>query len=84
MNLYLISQTANHEYDTYDSAVVAAETEDAAKRIHPAGDGMKIPQGDVWEARTWVNDPSLVTAKLIGIAVDGTKEGVIIASYNGG
>ena len=37
MNLYLISQTQNQTYDTYDSAVVAAESEDHARAIHPSG-----------------------------------------------
>ena len=35
MNLYLISQSVNNEYDTYDSAVVAAESEEDATKIHP-------------------------------------------------
>ena len=35
MNLYLISQDHNDDYDTYDSAVVAAENEDAARETHP-------------------------------------------------
>jgi hypothetical protein len=43
MNLYKISQNSNNDYDTYDSAIVAAESEDAARRIHP---------GDIrWSAR---------------------------------
>jgi len=36
MNLYLISQTINNGYDTYDSAVVCAESEDEARKIHPS------------------------------------------------
>ena len=36
MKLWLISQTENEGYDTYDSAVVAAETENAARLIHPS------------------------------------------------
>lgn len=37
MNLYLISQYKNKGYDTYDAAVVAAETEDDARTIIPIG-----------------------------------------------
>lgn len=33
MNLYLISQDVNNDYDTYDSAVVAAESEEEARGI---------------------------------------------------
>ena len=36
MNLYLISQDVNNGYDTYDSAVVAAETEQEARETHPS------------------------------------------------
>ena len=38
MNLYLITQDQNRGYDTYESAVVAAETEEQAKSINPAGE----------------------------------------------
>ena len=37
MKLWLISQDENDGYDTYDSAVVAAETAEAAVLIHPSG-----------------------------------------------
>ena len=47
MNLYKISQDENNDYDTYDSAIVAAETEDAAKRTHPSGDDTNW--GDSWD-----------------------------------
>lgn len=38
MMLYLwkISQDENSYYDTYDSAVVVAETEEEARKIHPS------------------------------------------------
>jgi hypothetical protein len=35
MKLWLISQSRNNGYDTFDSAVVAAETEAEARHIHP-------------------------------------------------
>ena len=34
-NLYLISQDVNDDYNVYDSAVVCATDEDAARIIHP-------------------------------------------------
>lgn len=37
MKIYKISQNVNNEYDTYDSAVVYAESEEEAKQIHPEG-----------------------------------------------
>ena len=38
LNLYLIYQYLNNDYDTYDSAVVAAESDGDARNIHPSGD----------------------------------------------
>jgi hypothetical protein len=39
MRLYLVSQDKNKNYDTYDSVVVAAESEEQARNIHPAACG---------------------------------------------
>ena len=80
MNLYKISQDENDGYDNYDSAVVAAESEEEAIKIHP-GSGRLYPD---WDSENWVNDLDLVSVKLIGTAVEGTKPGVILASYNAG
>ena len=79
MNLYLISQTENEGYNTYDSAVVCAETEEKARMIHPyiidwgGGDEMY---------GTWC-DAEDVKVELIGSAVLGTKlPEVICSSFN--
>lgn len=37
MNIYKISQSVNNGYDTYGSAVVVAESELEAAKIHPSG-----------------------------------------------
>lgn len=97
MNLYLISQSANLGYDTYDCAVVAAETEDIARSIHPASadallDDKAYIAAKAYDAietasyrrRAWVDDPLLVKVRLIGVAAEGTKQGVIVASFNAG
>ena len=34
--IYLVSQSINNGYDTYDSMVVAAESEQDARLIHPS------------------------------------------------
>lgn len=84
MNLYLISQDVNHKYDTYDSAVVRAESEEAARRIHPAinvldkhWDGRKDKRGDWAKAED-------VKVELIGKALDGAPAGVVCSSFNAG
>ena len=77
MNLYLLTQDEVTGYDTYDSVVVAAESEEEAKGIHPcailgwrsSGDWCKIED---------------VQVELIGEAKKGTQSGVILASFNAG
>jgi hypothetical protein len=79
MKIYLLSQTENNEYDSYDSCVVCAENEDDAKTIAP--DGGYYPK---WSKYNWVTSPDLVQCKEIGIANDDQVRGIICASYNAG
>ncbi len=80
MNIYLISQTINNNYDTYDSAVVIAENKQKAKMTHP--DDRKDWNGKKSNFSDWC-DASNVSVKLIGTA-KGKKVGVVCASYNAG
>lgn len=90
MKLWLISQTVNSSYDTYDSAVVAAETAEEAQCVSPEADynssGLRIipckPSSHYYNA--WVNDPLLVKVKEIGEALPGTPKSIILASFNAG
>lgn len=79
MRLYLISQTVNRGYDTYDSAVVAAVSPVQAKKMHPRGElpTHRDPFMD------WAK-PEDIQVELIGIAKPRTKAGVILASFNAG
>ena len=78
LKLYRISQDVNKDYDTYDSAVVVAESEDDARRIHPCG--IEAP----WETWTWCA-PGHVTVELVGTADARFKAGdVVCASFNAG
>ena len=79
MNIYRISQTQNTDYDTFDSAVVAAETEEDAKNIDPSN-----MDWDHDSYSAWCSSPKFVTVKLLGFAVEGTKPGVLLASFNAG
>jgi len=73
MKLYLISQKVNNGYDTYDSAVVAAESEEAARSMRPSESG--------WDGAWCAKED--VTVRLIGTAADGVS-GVVCASFNEG
>jgi hypothetical protein len=76
MNLYRISQTTNTTWDTFDSAVVAAESEEAARNTHPETSEF----GREW---SWTG-PENVTVEFIGTAKEGTVAGVICSSFNAG
>ena len=100
MNLYLLTQTVNNNYDTFDSAVVAAETEEKARLIHPRGDreysslvhdwyregtgGVRYYDG---KHSAWAPEWApidKVEVTHLGTAKPGTKKGVICASFNAG
>jgi len=80
MNIYLISQGVNDDYDTYDSAVVVAENEQKAKMTRP--DGRKDWDGKARPYDDWC-DASDVSVELVGVAKN-KENGVICASYNAG
>ena len=65
MKLWLLTQCDNTGYDTYDSCVVAAITEQEAKKIHPMGqDGWE--QNDIYQH--WATSIESVIATCIGTA----------------
>jgi hypothetical protein len=97
MKLWLISQHENTDYDTYDSAVVAALTAADAQRIIPGSpsafwgaDGRLMREDStgkhvVDRFAYWAFNLSKVHVELIGEAKDGIKEGAVIcASFNAG
>lgn len=93
MKIWLISQNERTGYDTYDSAVVAAPDEHAARHISPCGG--RVWKNDCWhfvyaDGKTeperhhdsWAM-PENVKAELIG---EGDRQAgeVICASFNAG
>ena len=84
MKIWLISPTVptSEVYDYWDSAVVAAETEELARATFPDPG----PDTKIWGRRYngWVPSPDLVTAELLGEAIPDTEPGVILASFNAG
>ena len=87
MNIYLISQTVNRNYDTYDSAIVCAKNEDDAKLIHPDSGRTWNPEACCWGPYKWDytwTSPKEVSDMYIGMAKPGMTEGVVLASFNAG
>lgn len=78
MNLYLVSQNQNNDYDTYDSFVIAADTANEAQATHP---GNKENWGEKYD--TWCISPEFAKVKLIGKAAKGIS-GIICSSFNPG
>lgn len=99
MYLWLISQSVNSGYDTYDSAVVVADHDLAARLTHPSGnytwstwtasDGSWTGWGAVNARGGHYSDcgtwahPNDVTATKLGPADDPTPR-VVCASFNAG
>jgi hypothetical protein len=83
MKLWLISQGIRNGYDTFDSMVVAARTEEDARKMHPRSTG---DEGYCWEKHNyvWADSPDQVNVKYLGTAEPSMDEGVILASFNAG
>lgn len=81
MKLYKISQNKNVDYDTYDSAVVCAETPEDAKQWHPGGDKTVTTTKTNYSSWTTIEN---VNVEEIGEANNNQKEGIILASFNAG
>lgn len=97
MKLWLVSQTANNDYDTYSDIVVAAETEDEARKTSPSPDYREwSDEHNSWmfkyhdgrreksEFYSWVDDLSLITVKYLGETAPEIEAGLILASYHAG
>lgn len=91
--VYLIWQTEVCGYDTFDSAVVIAESEDAARDIHPseftANYSVAVNAENDYERwdyqyASWASHPDHVVVELIGEATPGIDRVVVCASFNAG
>lgn len=87
MKIYKISQNVNNDYDTYSDAVVFAENEDEARLIHPDGTySYKEEEVNSTCDRnygTWAKK-EYVKVEYVGEAHEGSKVGVICASFHAG
>ena len=79
MKIYRVWQNKNNDYDTYDSAVIAASSLNRAKRI--SIEEFSFPGISF---NTWVAKIKDVHATEIGEAKEGVTEGVIVSSFNAG
>ena len=93
MKLWLISQNVNNRWDTYDSAVVAAETEEEARNIYPNDDNVRwngskwlwyLDDGRVFDygSGSWTS-PDNVQVQFLADGYEGPT-GTVVASFNAG
>jgi hypothetical protein len=86
MNIYLLEQNEATGYDTYDSMVVVAESEDDARQMSPETEYMVETYlriyGTPYSPRTWCA-PEYVKVTLLGSSLEDEPR-VIIASFNAG
>ena len=83
MNIYKVSQTGNNDYDTFDSMIVIAESEEDARWMRPDGrswDEISCLRLS-WDDWYW---PEECTVELIGEALPGARPKVVLASFNAG
>lgn len=84
-------------YDTYDSAIIIAESSSEAIKTHPDGKARafdvnssfldnkgEIPSGCDKTLPTWCPSPRHVKVILLGVVLEGAAPGVVCASYNSG
>ena len=87
LHLYRISQNVNNDYDTYDSAVVAAFSECDARSIHPDGYAEVVPEmedsSNGYLLYAWCLRKD-VKVEYIGEAASDVKRGVVCSSFNAG
>jgi len=80
MNIYLLEQNVNNDYDTFDAMVVSAPDETAARLMHPYD---IYPTENVYDWEVWANTPEDVQVTLLGTSNNPTQE-IILRSYNAG
>jgi len=91
MNLYLLTQKIEQGYDTFDSAVVVAECDLAARNTHPYPQFYCYIDGE--EHHSYKDKPFAISgawaqySKDVKVELIGTTDkepGVILASFNAG
>lgn len=94
MKIYLIKQSVNHGYDTYDGSVVIAENEKEAQETSPSSyykfhdgkwyfqyvDGTEQPKDS---HSSWCM-PHDVKVTYLGEAKEGSEKGAVCSSFNAG
>jgi len=74
MKLYYIFQDENTGEGTFHAAIVAADTKEEARSLHPGGDWSRVD--------LWCYEEEEVHVRLLGTAAKSVGSGVILASMS--
>lgn len=87
MNLYLLVPNNRPYGHGYKEMVVAAESEESARKIHPLEKHANILKSwekfGVWTCGIWASSPEGVSVKYLGTADPFLEKGIISLSYEG-
>ena len=88
MNIYMVTQTINDNYESYDKFIVICKNIREARMCHPQGLHSYKWNGNCWSDGVWKGDsewcnPKDVKVKLIGHSKLKTAR-VVLASFNAG
>lgn len=81
--IWLLTQKEVKWYDTYDSCVVGADTEEDARMITP--DGLPFKGNSIIGPHSkWARTPEKVNVEKIGVGKPALRGEVICSSFNAG
>jgi len=83
MNIYLLEQDTNNDYDTYDSCIVASESKGSAQHILPDKEYMSWDK-DTGMCWGWANSIDDVNVTFIGTTNLHEEGEVLCFSFNAG
>lgn len=84
MKLFKIEQSENHDWDTFDSAVVCCQSAEIAQHMNPF-DGRPMTV-ESWKGKysDWCSGPEHVTVTYLGEADASIPVGIVVSSFNAG
>ncbi len=98
MNIYLVTRKDKTDWDEYYGCVTVCETEEEARNIHPdeketksvsqiiaeKNEEKRIQGKNHWVSYDWVDNMDKIVVTKLGVAGQGIRKGVKIASFKQG
>ena len=95
MNIYLVERRDNVDWDEYYGFVIASESPEEARKTHPDTPRYTwsqtewltpkgLPDRDGRYSWIGVGDIDALEVTQIGVAIDGTKSGIILTDFKAG